>query len=62
MSIRLIAVELYNIMKEVEALERQIEELPPNQEVRRSELREQLRRARAEHARIRKIMEGAKSS
>jgi hypothetical protein len=62
MSIRLIAVELYNIMKEVEALEKQIEKLPPSQQVRRDELREQLRRARAEHERIRSIFEGAKSS
>jgi hypothetical protein len=62
MSIRLIAVDLYQVMKEVEALEKQIEELPPSQQVRRSELSEQLRRARAEQERIRKILEGAKSS
>jgi hypothetical protein len=62
MSIRLLAVELYNTMKEVEALEKQIEELPPSQQVRRDELREQLRRTRAEQERIRRVLEGAKLS
>jgi hypothetical protein len=61
MSIRFIAIELYRIMKEVEALERQIQELPPNGLGAGQELHERLRRARAEQARIRKMLEGAKS-
>jgi hypothetical protein len=61
MSIRLIAIELYGIMKEVEALERQIQALPPEDQTARATLREKLRRAKAEQERIRKILEGAKS-
>lgn len=61
MSIRFIAIELYRIMKEVEALERQIQELPPNQTSAGQELHERLRRAKAEQERIRKMLEGAKS-
>lgn len=61
MSIRFIAIELYRVMKEVEALERQIQELPPGQTSTRQELHERLRRAKAERERIRKMLEGAKS-
>lgn len=62
MSIRLIAVELYNIMKEVEALEIRIQELPPEDRTGREALGQALRRAKAEQERIRKILEGAKAS
>ncbi len=62
MSIRLIALELYSIMKEVEALEKKIQELPPSDRTSREPLLEKLRKARAEQERIRKILEGAKSS
>jgi hypothetical protein len=61
MSIRLIALELYGIMKEVEALERQIQELPPHKQTASATLQEKLRKAKAEQERIRKILEGAKS-
>ncbi len=62
MSIRLIALELYGIMKEVEALEKKIQELPPSDRASREPLLEKLRKARAEQERIRKILEGAKTS
>jgi len=61
MSIRLIALELYGIMKEVEALERQVQELPPHEQTSRATIQEKLRRAMADQERIRRILEGAKS-
>lgn len=61
MSIRLIAVELYNIMREVEALESRIRSLPPDDQAGRAVLDRELRQAKAEQERIRKILEGAKS-
>ncbi|MCU0571555.1 MAG: hypothetical protein MUC41_01045 [Syntrophobacteraceae bacterium] len=61
MSIRLIALELYNIMREVEALERKIQELPPHDQAGRAVLDRELRQAKSEQERIRKILEGAKS-
>ncbi len=61
MSIRLIALELYKIMKRVEELERKLQILPPDEREERSRLEEELRRAKAEEQRIRKVLDGAKS-
>ena len=61
MSIRLIALELYNIMREVEALESRIQALPPTDQTGRADLERELRKAKAEQERIRKMLESAKS-
>ncbi|MCU0587719.1 MAG: hypothetical protein MUF52_06140 [Syntrophobacteraceae bacterium] len=61
MSIRLIAIELYKAKQEVEALERKIRGLPPGDQAGRAALQEELRQATAEHARILKLLDGAKS-
>ncbi|MEJ2725798.1 MAG: hypothetical protein P8175_14375 [Deltaproteobacteria bacterium] len=57
MSIRLIARELYQLEKEVERLEKCIEEAPPGQ---KEDLEEQLRKVGAERNRMRRILEGSK--
>lgn len=59
MSIRLLAVELYKQIKEVEELEKKLENSPLAIDVR-NELNERLRRARAERDRIKAMLEGAK--
>lgn len=59
MSIRMLAIELYRAMKEVEGLEKKIESLPPGTS-ERDRLCEMLRVARNEEKRIRSLMEGAK--
>jgi len=61
MSIRLIALELYKIMKRVEELERKLQTLAADEREERSRLEEELRRAKAEEQRIRKVLDGAKS-
>lgn len=60
MSIRLLARELYRIMREVRELEDQCNALPANAD--RAALEQKLRAARAEQARIKAILEGAKES
>jgi len=59
MSIRLLAIELYKQIKEVEELEKKLDESPLAID-ERNELNERLRRARAERDRIKAILEGAK--
>jgi hypothetical protein len=59
MSIRLIARELYQLQKEVEVLERDLEQAPYD---RKEEIRETLRRARAARDRMRNVLEGQKDS
>ena len=59
MSIRLLAVELYRVMKEVEDLEKQLESLP-SMAPEREKLEDLLRKARAERDRVRAMVEGAK--
>lgn len=55
----MMAAELYRAMKRVEALERQIGESAPGTPGR-DELEQELRKARAELAYLKSIMEGAK--
>jgi hypothetical protein len=57
MSIRLLARDLYRAQREVERLERALQEAPFD---RRSELEDTLRQARAERTRLRRVMEGQK--
>jgi hypothetical protein len=59
MSIRLLAIELYKQIKEVEELEKKLEDSPLAIDVR-NELNERLRRAHAERDRIKAMLEGAK--
>ena len=57
MSIRMIAEELYRLIREVEALEKRLAHALPEQ---REALGESLRTARAERNRMRKMLEGQK--
>jgi hypothetical protein len=57
MPIRMIAQELYRLQQEVEKLENQLEALPYDQ---REDLKERLRKTRAERNRMRRILEGNK--
>lgn len=59
MSIRLLAIELYRQIKEVEELEKKLKSTPLAIE-ERNELEDRLRRACAERDRIRAMLEGAK--
>lgn len=61
MSIRMLAVELYRVMRHVEELEKQLARLPASS-VEREGLEQELRRARAERDRIKAMLEGAKDS
>ena len=57
MSIRMIAKEYYRLQQEVEKLESQLESTPL---MEREEIKESLRKTRAETDRMRSILEGAK--
>ena len=57
MSIRLIAMELYECIKEVERLEKMIAETPYH---RQAKLRDDLRKAKADRDRMRKCLDGGK--
>jgi hypothetical protein len=57
MPIRMIAKELYLLLKEVEKIERQIENAPAE---KHEALKDQLRKAIAERNRMRNILEGKK--
>jgi len=59
MSIRMVAVELYRVMKEIEELEKKLASSRPGSREER-ELDEKLRVARAEKARLKNMIEGAK--
>jgi hypothetical protein len=59
MSIQLLARELYQIIREVETMERRIEDAPYEKQ---GPLREQLRKLRAERDRVRRMIEGRKGS
>jgi hypothetical protein len=59
MSIRMVAIELYRAKKEIEELERKRESLGPDSPGR-EELERKLTEARAEHARLKKLLDGAK--
>ena len=57
MSIRLIALELYRLEKEVSAIEK---ELASARDKGRDELKDRLRKIKAERNQIKKMLEGAK--
>lgn len=59
MSIRMVAVELYRVMKEIEKLEKQLEGLRPDSP-ERQECEREVFEAKAEQARLKKMLEGAK--
>jgi len=55
----MVAVELYRVMKQIEELERKLDS-PQAGSREREELDKELRKARAEKDRLKKMMEGAK--
>ena len=57
MPIQLIARDLYRLQQEVETLEKELNSTPMGH---RGELKEQLRKIRAERDRMHKILEGTK--
>lgn len=57
MSIRLIALELYRLEREVSAIE---EELASARDENRDELKDRLRKVKAERNRVKNMLEGAK--
>ena len=57
MSIRLIAQDLYRLVREVEKLEKQLEQLPHD---RAAGVQEKLRKVKAERDLVRKMLDGAK--
>ncbi len=59
MSIRLIAKDLYELIRKVERLEKKIDETPYKNQ---SGMKDQLRKLRAERDRMRKVLEGCKDS
>jgi hypothetical protein len=59
MSIRMVAVELYRVMKEIAGLEKKLES-PGAGSKETEEIGEKLRKARAEKVRLEKMIEGAK--
>lgn len=61
MSIRMVAVELYRVIREIELLEKELEGLKPDSP-EREEKERRLIQAKAEQARLKKMLEGAKES
>ena len=57
MSLRMIARDLYRLQQEVDRLERQLKDCPP---AGREALEDQLRKARAERDRVKRMLEGTK--
>jgi len=57
MSIKLIAKDLYELIRKVENLEREIDDTPYEN---RSGMKDQLRKLRAEKNHMRKVLEGCK--
>lgn len=57
MAIRMIAKELYLLVQEVEKIEKQLKNAPAD---KHEELKDQLRKAKAERNRMRSILEGKK--
>lgn len=60
MSVRLVAIELYRAMKQIEGLEKRLEGLPANSPAREG-LEREIKAARTERDRIKKMLNGAKS-
>ncbi|MFW5636194.1 MAG: hypothetical protein ACOC3A_06010 [Thermodesulfobacteriota bacterium] len=59
MSIQLVARELYRLIREVEALEKEIAAAP---HADREELKDRLRRLKAERDRMRRMVDGGKEA
>lgn len=59
MSIRMIAIELYRLEREVDQLEKQIEDTPFEKQ---AELKDRLRKVKAERNRMRNILAGRKDA
>ena len=59
MSIRMVAVELYRVMKEIEGLEKKLASLGAGSRGA-EKIGDELRKARAEKVRLEKMIEGAK--
>ncbi len=59
MSIRMVAVELYRVMKKIEELEKDLESLEAGSQ-KRVEIEGDLREARVQKDRLKKMIEGAK--
>lgn len=60
MSIRLLAVELYRVIKQVEQLEKHMQD-PSLTQAQRDRTARELRKARLERDRIKAMLEGAKA-
>lgn len=60
MSVRVVAQELYRAMKQIEDLEKKLEDLSFDSPLR-GELEREIRAARTERDRIKKMLNGAKS-
>jgi hypothetical protein len=59
MSIRLIARDLYRLIRKVSDLEKQIDDAPME---RQEELTDELRKAKAERDHLRQVLDGSKES
>jgi len=59
MSIRLIARDLYRLIREVAELEKQIDDAPRE---RQEALTEELRKVKVERNRLRRVLDGSKES
>ena len=59
MSIRLIAKELYTLHREIEKLEKALIEAPVGKQ---PDLKDRLRKVKAEHEYLRRALDGAKSA
>ena len=57
MSVRMIARELYRLQQEVDRLESRMKDCPPTM---REDLEDQLRKARAERDKVKRMLEGTK--
>jgi len=57
----MVAAELYRVMKQIERLEKELENLPEAGSMEREETGRKLREARAEEDRLKKMIEGAKA-
>ncbi len=57
MSVKMIARDLYRLQREVDRLESQLKACPP---AKREEVEDELRKAKAERDRVKRMLEGAK--
>ncbi|MFZ0932124.1 MAG: hypothetical protein WAN11_26225 [Syntrophobacteraceae bacterium] len=60
MSLRMVAVELYRVMKKIDELEKELESLEAGSQ-QRLEIDKDLREARVQKDRLKKMIEGAKN-